>query len=243
MPDTRSHRGPHPSDRELFAEAHYAKLQAAVADFAWLLGRGYADTSALKLVGDRFALTARQRMAVARATCSDRPRLDRKRRETGVGDLAGRSLLVDGFNVLTTLEVALSGGVVLQCRDDCLRDIAGMHGHYRILEETMPAIGLLSETLRELRPASVTWHLDQPVSNSGRLAHRLREIFSGQPYHVEVRLVADPDALLVAEAQGDTLAATADSLILDRCGPWFNLAQVAVARHVPKAWIVPMVNP
>ncbi len=31
---------------------------------------------------------------------------------------------------------------------------------------------------------------------------------------------------------------TADSAILDRCGPWFNLAQETIRRHVPGARLV-----
>ena len=42
-----------------------------MADFSWLLTRGYAEKGALKLVGDRFSLTERQRLAVMRSACSD----------------------------------------------------------------------------------------------------------------------------------------------------------------------------
>src|SRR5262245_53876532 len=137
MPDTRKHRGPHPADEQLFATACHDVLQTATADFSWLLSRGYAEPSSLKLVGDRYALAARQRMALSRGACTDEQLTTRKGREIFANSLAGGSLLIDGFNVLTTIEVALSGGVVLQGRDGCLRDIAGMHGHYKMLEETM----------------------------------------------------------------------------------------------------------
>ena len=71
MPDTRSHRGPHPEDDRLFGSAVRPRLVEAVADLCWLLSRGYATPSALKLVGDRHVLAARQRVAVARLRCSD----------------------------------------------------------------------------------------------------------------------------------------------------------------------------
>jgi hypothetical protein len=47
------------------------RLRQAVADFSMLLTKGYADKSSLKLVGDRFSLTQRQRVAVMRGSCSD----------------------------------------------------------------------------------------------------------------------------------------------------------------------------
>ena len=41
----------------------------------------------------------------------------------------------------------------------------------------------------------------------------------------------------IAAAAGDPVA-TADSVILDRCGAWFNLARETIDRFVPDARIV-----
>jgi hypothetical protein len=75
VPDKREHRGPHPSDATLFAADKAPALREALADFSLLLSKGYADKSALKLVGDRFGLTQRLRMAVMRSACSVAQRL------------------------------------------------------------------------------------------------------------------------------------------------------------------------
>ena len=61
MPDTRNHRGPDPRDDDAFGPHAWPALRQAVAELSWLLERGYASTSALKLVGDRWSLTERQR--------------------------------------------------------------------------------------------------------------------------------------------------------------------------------------
>jgi hypothetical protein len=71
------HRGAHPKDRQLFADAARPALRGAVADHSWLLSRGYAPTASLKLVGDHFAFKERQRLAVARAACPDQQRENR----------------------------------------------------------------------------------------------------------------------------------------------------------------------
>ena len=78
VPDSRGHRGADPRDAEAFGLASRPALRAAVSDLSWLLGHGYAPASSLKLVGDRWNLTERQRMAVRRSACSDD---DRTRRE------------------------------------------------------------------------------------------------------------------------------------------------------------------
>ena len=113
MPDQRKHRGPHPGDRQRFAAENVPRLRGATHDLSWLLSRGYASTSALKLVGDRFSLDARQRKAVARCACSGDASARRKRHEVRITDLANRTLWIDGYNVLTSVEAALSGGVIL----------------------------------------------------------------------------------------------------------------------------------
>ncbi|MHC4433263.1 MAG: DUF434 domain-containing protein, partial [Planctomycetota bacterium] len=102
MPDKRVHRGPHPADEKLFAPEAIGDLRLAVGDFSLLLTRGYAQKSALKLVGDRFSLTDRQRLAVMRSACSDRQRASRRQRRVDLQNLAGESIAVDGYNVLIT---------------------------------------------------------------------------------------------------------------------------------------------
>ncbi len=117
MPDKRTHRGPHPADEKLFAPAAIADLRAALADFCLLLTKGYADKSALKLVGDRFSLTERQRLAVMRSACSDQQLASRSQRRVELKDVAGQSIAIDGYNVLITVEAAMSGGLIFKGRD------------------------------------------------------------------------------------------------------------------------------
>src|SRR5207302_215520 len=71
MPDHRCHRGMHPEDQKLFAADQWPALRCAVTELSWLLSHGYAEPSALKIVGDRHALDARQRMAEKRCACTD----------------------------------------------------------------------------------------------------------------------------------------------------------------------------
>src|ERR671939_1175079 len=70
-PDRRQHRGAHPADQVMFTPERMPTLRTATAELSWLLSRAYAVRAALKLVGDRHGLTERQRLAVARAACSD----------------------------------------------------------------------------------------------------------------------------------------------------------------------------
>jgi hypothetical protein len=231
LPDTRKHRGPGPQDPEWFGPAARPALAAAVSDLSWLLSRGYAEPSSLKLVGDRYRLVERQRIAVLRSACSDEALAARRSRRVERLALAGRPLRIDGFNLVLTLESALGGGVVIGGRDGCFRDLASVHGTYRRVEETRPALELAVRWLAEWGAGPCTWFLDAPVSNSGRLAAMIR---AADP-NWSAEVVPNPDAVLV---QPGDLVVSADSLILDRCGEWVNLARALVEAAVPGAFVV-----
>jgi hypothetical protein len=237
MPDRRTHRGPHPEDARLFELAAWPRLCAAAGDFCWLLSRGYPHDSGLKLVGDRYDLVARQRTALGRCCCSDAEAARRRNSRVGAELLPGAALWLDGYNVLTTIEAALAGGAILAARDDAYRDMASMHGSYRKVTETLPALELLGRVIAAYRVAECRWFLDRPVSNSGRLKGIIEELAADRGWPWQVELAADPDAVL-ADPGPDVVVATADSAILDRCPAWFNLAREVVARHIPTAWVV-----
>jgi len=162
-----------------------------------------------------------------RCACSDTALHDRTARQIPGDALRGASLLIDGYNVLTTMEAALGGGVILHARDGCYRDMASMHGSYRKVAETIPALEHLADALLALGASHATWLLDAPVSNSGRLRQVMQELAAARGWDFTIEIVPDPDAVLT---RSEEIVATADAAILDRCGRWFNLARYAVDR-------------
>jgi hypothetical protein len=234
-PDRRRHRGAHPEDARLFAAERIESLRTAVSELSWLLGRGYQSKSSLKLVGDRHNLRERQRLAVARAACSDGARAGRLAHEVDGSKVEGAELIVDGFNLVITLEAALGGGALVLCRDGCVRDLSSVHGSYRAVEETERAVLLAGEVLSTLGPASALWLFDRPVSNSGRLAERVRAVASERGWPWEVRAEFNPDRVIV---DSERVAVTSDSNVLDGAARWLNLARLVVGRHVARPWLI-----
>jgi hypothetical protein len=228
-------RGPHPDDARLFGEGALPGLRAAATDLAWLLTRDYAMPSSLKLVGDRHGLDRRQRQGLQRSVCSDQTAAGRHARQLSARAVAGVELWIDGFNVLTTVETGLAGGVVLLGRDGAHRDIAGVHGSWRRGAATEPAIGLLAAALARCGAGPCVWWLDQPVSNSGRLRAQLEAATRTlrNPWRVEV--VPNPDAVLRG-APG--AVATSDGPVLDAAARWFDLTGEALAGHRGPIWRV-----
>jgi hypothetical protein len=235
MPDKRTHRGPHPADEKLFAAGAISNLRTAIADFSLLLTKGYAEKSALKLVGDRFSLTERQRLAIMRSACSDQQLVSRSQRCITLENLAGRAIAIDGYNVLITVEAAMSGGVIFKGRDGCFRDLASVHGTYRKVTETIPAVELIGQFLREVGAGRALWLLDSPVSNSGRLKTLIGELVRKNNWNWEIELLLSPDAEL---KKTDQIVASSDSVVLDGCRSWVNLATEIIKNKLPSAKVI-----
>ncbi len=235
MPDKRIHRGPHPADTKLFAPAVIADLQSALQDFSLLLTKGYAEKSALKLVGDRFALTQRQRLAIMRSACSDQQLASRNQREIKIAELPDQPIAIDGYNILITIEAAMSDGIIFKGRDGCFRDLASIHGTYRKVTETIPAVQLIAEFLKNISVTYCLWLLDSPVSNSGRLKTLIGQLAQKNNWNWEINLLLSPDAELI---KTDQIVASSDSVVLDRCRSWVNLARAIIEQKLPKAHLV-----
>jgi len=225
-------RRPHPDDHALFAPAQLPTLRAAVDDLDWLRGRGYADTAALALVGDRYQLPARARLAIGRAAASPPAAAARRARHLTLAALRGRALAVDGFNVLVTCEAALVGGLVLIGRDGAWRDLASVHGGYRAVDETERALTAIAALLAAAAPAQVTWYLDRPVSASGALAARLRAL--DPAWTVELANSADPELVRDPAA----VVASSDAWVLDRAGAWIDLPAAVSGALAASPWLV-----
>lgn len=215
-------RGPHPNDERLFGEKYHPALRAATDDLCWLLGRDYGVDSALQLVGNRYRLNKRQRMAVGRSSASAEAVMARQARQVRLAELAGRRVAIDGFNLLILLESAYGGGLVLQGRDGTYRDLAGVHGTYKNVRHTVPALKLVGEALGEA--SGVVWYFDAPVSNSGRLKTMLRELSEAEGYGWDIILVNNPDKELIA-LPDEVVLVSSDSWILDDGGSWCNLGR------------------
>jgi len=234
MPDKRTHRGPHPEDRLDFDSGILPSLRVAVADYSLLLTKDYPPAGSLKLVGDHFNLTARQRMAVMRSTCSDQQRTHRRQSAVSFYDLPGKAIALDGYNQLITLEAALAGGAIFRGRDGCLRDLAGLHGTYHRVSETIPAIGRIGELFAGIGIQDVLWLFDRPVSNSGRLKTLIEQTAREKGWTWKVELAQSPDKQL---ADTDRIVLTSDSDILDKCRQWSN-AMPFLLQSVSPLWLM-----
>lgn len=221
-------RGFVPTDERDFHVRNLEKLKQASEEVYFLLNRGYAVKSATTFVGNHHLLSERQRMAIARTVSSEEHILNRKRKELADCDLAGKTIYIDGFNTIITLEIAFSDSMLFSCMDGTIRDLAGLRGTYRLVDKTDMAIRALKEILTKLNVQKAVFYLDAPVSNSGRLKERIAELMTDSSFILEIRIENAVDYLLKQKYP----VATADAIILDECRSWYNLTRKVIEEQI-----------
>ena len=227
-------RGYDPSDETGFSEAAAKQLRQALDEIVWLLDRDYKLKQVIELVGGHYQLTARQRLALQRASATGNQCARRAKTLLPMVAAHQTPISIDGFNLIILLEVALSGSPLILGRDGVLRDLAGLRGSYSIVDKTKRALNLIGQALGEIRPACATFYLDAPVSNSGRLGQLILDEAPNWACPIDVKTVKNPDVALAVSAG----VVSGDSVILDECESWFNLGRWIIARWLPEAWVV-----
>lgn len=222
-------RGYIPTDEKEFNDTNLKIIKKAQSDIFMLLERGYSIKSSSTFVGNHYLLSERQRLAIVRATSTSID-IEKRKNKLITSDFKGKEIYVDGLNLIITLEVALSESLVIKCMDGTIRDMAGLRGTYKLIDKTDIAIKLIGEKLALMKIAKVTFYLDSPVSNTGRLKQRIFEILSVYSYEVKVELVNNADVIL--ETKGYVI--TSDSIILNKCESWINLAYDITSEKLPK---------
>lgn len=227
-------RGFDEEDYRWFSQDEIYKLRKAHKEVEWLLNRGYNISSIMELVGGHYQFSARQRVALKRGTASSAQCEIRREKSITLETEKENYLYIDGFNLIITLEVALSGGVLILGNDGVIRDLAGLRGTYKLIDKTDMSILLIKRMLQELKVTKVKFFLDAPVSNSGRLKVRILELLNCSDINALVELVPNADVIL-SKHKG---VVTGDSAILDKCESWVNLSRNIVEEYIKEAWIV-----
>lgn len=190
-------RGYFDSDETDFNEKNLVRLRKAQKDFYYLMNQDYPMQSIATFVGNHFAFSERQRMALIRATSSEKSLVSRAQKE--IKTLSeNETVYIDGFNIIITLEVALSDSTLLHCMDGTIRDLAGLRGTYRLIDKTERAIDMIGQKLNAMKIKKCVFYLDKPVSNSGKLKAKIFEVLEKYDFETDVQIVNDADQALVS---------------------------------------------
>ncbi len=229
-----SQRGFDINDKRWFSDKEMTNLKKAKVEIEWLINRQYKIDPVVNFVGDRYQFSLRQRNALKRAICTDENKLLRKSKELSIDKLKEGTIYIDGFNLIITLEVALSEGTLIMGSDGCVRDLAGLRGTYKIIDKTDYALGLIGRFLNKYDAKEVIFYLDAPVSNSGNLRYKILDY--GQRWNIKTEVALVNNADVVLEKLGRVV--TSDAAILDKCESYFNLSKYIIAEYIKDAKLI-----
>lgn len=216
--------------KEVMTES-FAYIFEAAADFRFLLSRGYPRKAALGLVGNRYGLDEIGRRLLHRGVFA--PELGRARRAKLrlLREAPGHPLALDGHNVLITLECADRGLPLVAADDGFIRDVGEVSRAFRVSPATDRVLALVADYLADLAAGPLEVFYDAPLSLSGELAGRTREIFASRGLSVEAAAVPVPERLLSGFPGA---IATSDTALIDAHATVVDLAGEIIRRH--PAW-------
>lgn len=229
-----SQRGFDINDKRWFSNKEIIKLTKAKEEIEWLINRDYKIDTVVNFVGDRYQFSLRQRNALKRAICTDENKLMRKSKELSIDKIKEGPIYIDGFNLIITLEVALSKGTLIIGSDGCIRDLAGLRGTYKIIGKTDLVLDIIGKFLSKYDAKEVVFYLDSPVSNSGNLKYKILNYKKIWNIKTEVELVNNADVVL--EKLGRVV--TSDAAILDKCISYFNLNRYIIYEYIKDAKLI-----
>lgn len=219
--ENNRNRGKNTGDDSLFgSEKQLNKLKSAVQDMQYLLSRGFAEKASSELVGNHYRLKARQIQAVRGASAGENQIQNRKSKQLTISDLNNKTVYLDGFNVLILMESLLSEAYIFEGSDGCFRDLSGVFGTYKRVNQTQKSIELIAVFFQKYQLEKLIWIFDKPVSNSGRIKQIILDFANEKNLNWQVELEFNPDKFLVENAE---ITVSSDAWILDHCKNWFNL--------------------
>jgi hypothetical protein len=196
-------------------------LQKGAEDFRYLLNRGYPRKAALELVGNRYGLALEPRDLLHRGVFSNVDAVNRHRKKVSLDALRGQDLAVDGHNVVITTQAGFSGHPLVLGDDGFIRDISRLSGAFRPSAETDAVLEAIVDALGAVRPSSIHFLFDGPISGSGELAAEVRDRLRRTGLSGDALAVKVPETVLLGFPG---VVATSDTVILDRASRAVDLA-------------------
>ena len=203
-------------------------LFEAARDFFFLLERGYGRKPALDLVSSRRLLSKTERLLLYRSVHPSWVAASRSSKRLEPGTIRGARVVVDGFNVISTVASAIIGDTLIRGNDGFIRDLAATRRKVKSSPIYFLSMNVAAEALARLEPESQVWVFDSQISRSASFAAAV------EAWATPV-LSRNADATVVELANKGYVAVTSDSVILDRVDAAFDLGGFLAQKISPDA--------
>ena len=195
------------------------RLEDASYDVKFLLNRQYKKKAAINLVANKYVLNKNERNYLERKVFSDDKSLDRSRKIIDIDNITNKTIFIDGYNVLISVETICNREYdsLVMCDDGVLRDLKAVFGKYKINPTTENALNNIMTILSPYNPAYIYFFYDSPVSKSGDLARITNSIIQINKLDGSALTNKHVDFELVNQSKRyGGIVATSDGPIIDR---------------------------
>src|SRR4030042_2819968 len=206
-------------------------FESSAIDYLYLIEKRYSRKSSLKIVGDRYRLNSDQRSVLQRGVIKRKIAIERERKFVKEENLFFNCLVIDCYNVLITIISYLTGKFLYISNDGFLRDTSEAHSNIKkfSINTIVKAFYLLFEYIKELDLSEVIFFLDSPVSNSAKLSNKINSLLDLNNLEGYAQVVRSADHYIINGSDG--MAATSDSVIIDKKMEVFDLAYHTLKYH------------
>jgi hypothetical protein len=215
-------------------EERLKALERPLSDVRFLLDRDYPKNSAINFVSNHYRLVKEDRNIIFRIACEKKLSEDRIKKLVPIDLIKGKCVVIDGYNVLITVESLILGYPVFLCDDGVLKDTRAIFHRYKMKKETKEVIEKIRILLSKYLPKEVLFIFDAQISGSGKLSATVREIFKGMNTSVSTSKNADGQMT----RHKDDVVATSDGNIIDNV---INIVDIPL--HVGEEFGYPYYKP
>ncbi len=194
------------------------KLLKPARDIRSLLRWGYPKFATISFVATHLQLSVEERYILTRVIMPpDRiiSRINKKIACTGIKD---RDLLLDGYNVLLSVDSLLKKEPMWFCDDGYIRDTRYYFSKSKQAEDIEESLDLILKFLSEAHPKSTVFLLDAQISRSGELAGLIRRKMNEYGIPGDSRTSKTADYELKTEGvnpENRLIVATSDGIVID----------------------------
>ncbi len=206
-----------------------AKAKRASKHYLTLLDMGFTRETSLKLVSLKYRLTKSELMILYRCIHPTIESYSRLRKLVAPYEIKDKTLVVDGFNVLITVQSVLENIPVCISTDGLLRDIMKSYKkfsynptlHNKILQ-------LILKHIKELSPKKVIIVYDKQISHSGVIASVSNNIINELNINGVAIVKERADKTIIETGE---IIASSDVVIVNKASKVFDLAYYVVLKE------------
>lgn len=203
------------------------RLRDAAHDMRFLMGRGYTRKVSLRVVSNRYGLSKREQMVLFRGVYDDKTAGEHREKRVSEGELRGKVLGVDWYNVFITVEGGLMGEPLVLGDDGFLRDVRGLHGRHHARKESLEAVEDIIRFLKGLELKSVSLYLDADVSRSGEARALIEETMGIHGLSGIAVTTKSPDRDVVS----NEVSASSDAIVIEKASAAFDIPSSIFSRN------------